>query len=537
MNIGNKRTVNAIAWIVFAAACVCVVSLQILLFFNSGAFWRDEISSIELAKMSSFASIFSLLERDSFPAMFVSILHGWIKAGFGGTEAGLRSFGLIAILSLMGAIIWNSRAVLKSVPLLSLALLMFNPAVFYYGSSLRAYGLAAAFVIILFGCISRVMEEATPARVAAAFIFAVLNVQSTYQNPCLVVSVFVSGVAVCLISGQRRKAGLLAGIGALSILTILPYLPVIKSVGQWDKVQRIPFYKIEYFFYGLYAMFGSGGYLIMVIWLNLLFFAVLFAVWCFVGRKPDEKKVPSLSMYSALAILTSCFAMVLFAFRAERWTCVWQYLPFAALLASALEAIFSKGVRYVGLKVLLSLVLIAFSLPSLWEASHTRRTNFDLVAARLVDSSKQGDLILVDPFWNGISFKYHYKGTTQWETLPFIGKSEIDDPFRAVILSEREPQRALEQVIDAISKTLKNDGRLWIAEGRMPAGEIGEEILPAPHPLYGWYSDYYVSSWSANMWSYIRLHAAKIQNVEVPVGERVNHFEDVSLYVAEGWRQ
>lgn len=540
MHLEDNRTKNLVAWIVFAVASACVISLQVVLFSNAGAFWRDEVSSIALAKLPTFFDVASSLERDSFPAFFVSILHLSMKSGLITTDAALRFFGTLIFLSTIAALCLNARLTKSPPPLLALALLAFNAMFFYYGSSIRAYGLAAALIIILFGCVWKVVEHPTMWRILAAAFAAILNVQTSYQSLYLVPAVFTAGIITCIMSGRRRHAAILAGIGVVSMLSVLFYLPVIASVAQWENAQRVPIFKFSYVFEGAFEAMGAGSYLLLLIWLNLFLIAVFFSIWRLLNRVGDERERPDIVFYSFFTLLAAWPAFIFFVKYVGRWTYAWQCLPLMALQAAALDSFFGETLRRrVYMKALLSVLIVLVSVPSLWQYAHTRRTNVDLVAKRLLSDSKANDLVLVNPFWNGISFKYYYRGDAPWETLPFIRKDRVEDPVREIIQLEKDPQAAQETSFGQISRTLKGGGRLWVAEGHpyLPSSDQAREIAPAPHPLYGWYSGYYAAQWSANAWLYIRTHAEKVQRVSIPMNQQVSRFEDISLYMAEGWRK
>jgi hypothetical protein len=57
---------------------------------------------------------------------------------------------------------------------------------------------------------------------------------------------------------------------------------------------------------------------------------------------------------------------------------------------------------------------------ALWNSIAQRATNMDLVVAKLQQDAGVRDLILVNPWWTGISFQWHYHGYTPWVTIPPI---------------------------------------------------------------------------------------------------------------------
>ena len=60
-----------------------VLSASVALFVHSGAFWRDELSSIMLAQLPTVTDMYANLESDSAPLLFVCLLKVWMALGPG----------------------------------------------------------------------------------------------------------------------------------------------------------------------------------------------------------------------------------------------------------------------------------------------------------------------------------------------------------------------------------------------------------------------------------------------------------------------
>ena len=73
-------------------------------------------------------------------------------------------------LALIAALFVSGRMLVGRVPLVAVALVAFNAAVFYYDSSIRAYGLAALFIVLCFAIFWRMLEEPTRWNVAAELL-------------------------------------------------------------------------------------------------------------------------------------------------------------------------------------------------------------------------------------------------------------------------------------------------------------------------------------------------------------------------------
>ena len=74
----------------FLVVALLVLLLQVELFRGAGAFWRDEVSTILVARQPSWEAMLAALATDSFPALLASLLRVWIASGLGATDAGVR---------------------------------------------------------------------------------------------------------------------------------------------------------------------------------------------------------------------------------------------------------------------------------------------------------------------------------------------------------------------------------------------------------------------------------------------------------------
>ena len=88
----------------------------------------------------------------------------------------------LAVLWIIGRQIWSSP------PLLSLALLGFNPVVVRYGDGMRAYGFGMFFSLLTFALVARMLKDSRPRWIVAASVAAILTVQCLYQNAVSVVA-------------------------------------------------------------------------------------------------------------------------------------------------------------------------------------------------------------------------------------------------------------------------------------------------------------------------------------------------------------
>jgi hypothetical protein len=165
-----------------------------------------------------------------------------------------------------------------------------------------------------------------------------------------------------------------------------------------------------------------------------------------------------------------------------------------------------------------------------------RQTNIDVIAARLREQAKTNDLILVYPWFFGVTFNRYYAGATPWTTLPALVDLRV---HRYDLLKERLAATApIKPVLDRIAQTLASGNRLWIV-GELPAPEPGEkappDLPPAPESPYGWADMPYSYVWGRQTEHFIAVHGGHIEAVPIGSGDNVSIYEKSSLSVVKGW--
>ena len=166
-----------------------------------------------------------------------------------------------------------------------------------------------------------------------------------------------------------------------------------------------------------------------------------------------------------------------------------------------------------------------------------RRTTL-AVAAKLGQAVAQDDLIIVSPWFNGISFARYYRGPATWVSIPAIDffKFHRYDLIKEKMImpNQAEPIRT---VLDQISSTLKGGHRVWFA-GLMNLPKPGEQpftLPPAPEANSGWHDEPYLLMWSGKVAAYLQACASRMKDVPIPTNEPVSEFENLPLKVFEGW--
>jgi hypothetical protein len=214
----------------------------------------------------------------------------------------------------------------------------------------------------------------------------------------------------------------------------------------------------------------------------------------------------------------------------------WYYLPLMALACAGLDVLFAPLLRPGSRRAIVALVLLAFSIGRL-EASlpilDERRTNVDLVAARLAVEASPRDLVIVSPWYLGVSFHHHAPAGLRWTTIPPLADNSI---HRFDLLRRQmESTGVMDTLLAAVARTLEGGARVWVV-GSLP--RPGTETSSPPPPAAGppWQVETWCNQWALQVSALIATHAQSGRTIPVLAPGAVSPAEDAGLHVAEGWR-
>jgi hypothetical protein len=530
-----------VEWWVWGVGLAVFVWMFAVLLGNVGGLWRDEVGSARLAQLATWKWMYGSVGEDSFPPLYNTLLRLWIMLG-DGSDGWLQSWGWVTVIGLAGALWWAARGPSRSAPVLALALTFFNPTMYYWGHSVRAYGIAAVLAVLLFGALWRLLERPTGKTFGLACVLAILNAQACYQNAPLILAISLAAAGIA--AGRRlwQRAGLLLVPGFVSALTMLIHWNAIRDVQDWNVLIRQEV-GIGLAWERMSAALGSAGAGFVWVWVALAvgLGAWMVALWRQSGREGIDEIEARATTFSFATILLTFLVVFGFVLHVRYPTQEWYYAPFMCLVAAALELGFSPLLTRAPFRVgrlVLAIVIMAGSIAPMWERAHVRRTNMDLIASKLRTESTPRDLIVVTPFYCGIGFQYYYHGSTPWMTLPPIAWSEVHNAYENVkpYLMQNEP---LGSTIERIGATLRDGGRVWFVGGvRLPPdGTLPPASPPAPHPEWGWSDEMYTQIWSLQVGHFIKQRAATARVHEIKTDGPVQRFENLPLVEVAGWRE
>lgn len=533
------RTLERTEWTTAVLLTLVVLVLVSTRAWYAGALWRDECAAVQLARMPSFADISKNFQHEAFPLLFPATLRAYTNI-FGTSDTALRWFGLAIGIMLVSVAWLNQRATRSGIPLFFLALFGLNMTFLTWGTSVRGYGIGSVLIVLAFGLISRLLVERTQARIVSTFLVTLLSVQYLLQNTVLLLAIVLSAGTVCLSRRNFKLALIILGIGALCAISLLPYIGSYSSGTDWNIVLKYPL-TLRRLWHQLGFAFGKPLPLMTLIWPTLLSVLVGGAatrLYLIRHRKPAPEW--DLLLFGILVSITSIAGYYAFLKTVSYPTEPWYYLALLAIIAAALDLLASRlaQIRWIRLA---RLAFVAGALAVLpfanWSDITSRQTNIDIVVHKLEQSATSNDLIVVIPWYVGIGFNWYYHGVTPWVTAPIVDDHRIHryDLLKAKMMSSNP----VDDLLERISRTLASGNHVWFV-GRIEflrEGQVALSLAPAPDPEFGWHNDVYMKSWAQQVGGFIQTHASRGEWVVLPAYGSVNHFENVRLLVAQGWRQ
>lgn len=522
--------------IVGATLALITIFLHLVFMRHAGAFWRDEVNGIILATMPSISDIWHRLNYDSFPILISLILRFWMCL-VTGSEWGLRVFGFLVGVSILGILWLNGRLLGYRVPLLSIALFAFSPLSIQIGDAIRPYGVGIFLLLLTFGLLWKVTQEARPWQVAAGTIAVILSVQCLYQNAFFILAAIFAGVVVTIRDKRWERVVLLVAVGIVSAISLLPYLQIVKNSRDWAVIMKHPI-DFPLIWHTLLEALNASGWIICKIWIGLFILGICVYIYFQVVRlNPNTSKTQrDVTLFCTITTIIYVVLFLLFLRFVSVTIRVWYYLPLMAVAAVFLDVIFVNLNLWSVLRIALAILVATATFGVSWQTIHVCQTNMDIVASTLEKSAGKDDLIVVNPWYLAVSFQWHYHGTASFTTLPPIEDHKIHryDLIKAKMASV-DP---IEPVLSEISKTLKSGGSVWVAGWIIvpPKDYLPQPLPPAPNSIYGWSEGAYTISWEQQFVYFLMSHSRR-GSVLPPVTDKpVSSLENCSIMRFQGWR-
>jgi hypothetical protein len=532
--------VDRLEWTAALGLSLLAGWLHVEVLRHAGGLWRDEIGGVQLATLPTLREVWRWLTHDAFPLLFPLLVRGWSALGLGGSDVGLRTLGFGIGSFLLGTVWLTARWLGGKPPVLALGLFAVNPSVIHWGNPLRAYGCGAILILLTFGLIWRQVQSPGLVRWTLASFAALLSVQCFYANAFLVLAICVAGAVVCARRKQARAAGAVLAAGVPAAASLLPYLRPITAAQDHFRLEKVTV-DAGVIWEHLDPAIGTPVVIMPLLWLFLAAVLLTTGARCFRSAPQSPPVTPDdLAVFAACTFTLMCLVFGIYL-KLAGMVKVWYFVAPMALGAMCLEAgLAAARPRLRVLRLAVVVLLVVAALPSSLRSARAALTEMDTVAGAVQRQAQPGDLVVVYPWYLGVSFGRYFKGDTSWVTLPEIKELRFHryDLVREKILTESPTQ----PVLGRMEQTLRSGQRVWFV-GEPPAAAAGETAPPTvpPGPLpgvpNGWWEAYHTHIWGWQAAHFLNHHAMQIGSVPVASGRPIVVIEAVPLYVARGWRQ
>ena len=546
-----------------------------------GGLWRDEANTVGLSTMPTLRDIAGNLQFDSFPIFWLVLMRQFSSIAGPTNDPAFRALGFAVGVGVIGMLWLNARTLGHSFPLFSVVLLGLSPSVIIWGDSMRAYGMGILLILLTAALMWRCIEGPSAGRFFALGAAAVASVQTLFYNSVLLLALSVGALVVCAIDRAWKTARLIMLVGFVSAVSVLAYVPVIRAASGWNVLVRMPDYTLDWFWQKLEEAVAPAGSWAIDLWFALFMLALVGGAFAAVNPRtrralssarktaaiarqrgkraraqrqhetqdakqnvepalsPRQRRVALFAVTTLVVVVPGIF---LFLARLSYPTQPWYYLSLLAMAAACIDAISgaivsNRWARIARLIVVAVIAAASFSAAS--RAVGLRLTNVDLVAKALQSSSRKGDVIIVTPWYHGVSFWRYYQGPADWMTLPPLGFHRFHryDLFQRE-MTEADQTQPVREAIEKASAALRGGHRVFIVGwfSFPPAPPPSPPLSAAPLPDGSWPSDLYALEWSRQFASSLEGHITELTPIPVEAPTRINSFEDLSLIVASGWQ-
>ena len=522
---------------------VALVALRLIAYWSAGGLWRDEVHSVNMAMMPA-TDLFFVLTNDSLPMCWQSLLRVWTGL-FGSSDFSVRLLGLMIGLGTIPAMWWSLRQFGVTFPSWMMIMLGLDPSVIIFGGQVRGYGLGLIGLLVMIGAAWRTLRQPTARSWLALTLASLFAVQSLFTNCFLLAATFI---ACGIVAIRRRRVGVGMGfllIGLLSAASMVPYaLYVAPRLTRVIQSIHDPFSMIlpwKTFF----RTYKWGGGVRGLLWITIGVVAVV-ELWRRIVARNDGRSSLNEADQDLVVFLPVFFWIGSIGF----WSYIrflgvetanWYHIPWLALLAVSTELSMSlwlrnRPQRQPLVDFVTSLACIAIACEMLPRV-HYRLTTTDLIAQELSGVVEPGDLVVVTPWYVGITFGRYYHGRAEWTNLPNV--DHIDHHRGYEELKEKvmplPTPAGIENELKKIESTLAVGGRVWWVGplSPLPAGQPPLILNGGPDPMFGWSESAYLSSWQ-------QIAIARMQSMGVTIVDRtisrsraVNPYENSSVFMVE----
>ncbi len=534
------ETMVALLGTAFSALLLIVAAM------NAGPLWRDEVNTINVAKMASMPELWHNMSFESFPPLWPLLLRGWDFLGLANSDADIRILGLFTGFFFLASVWFCSRCIGARAPMITIALMGSLPAFIFIVGANRAYGLGSALLVLSFGMIWRMIERPTRSWVLLTGLICFLFAHCVYYDVVFLCAMLAGGAMVVIRRRQWKTLLTLVVIGAVSASSLAIYLPVIHRGSDYVPMNQLQYMDYSTLWYALghtlwarsNARFGGMG---VWLWIVLIIGGSVLGLVMQRARVRQGSALVTipvqsradLALFCTVSLLLGTEGYMAFLLKLQYPTQTWYYVEMFCLCAVALDGLMGAswpalrpwGMFRIGFMV----VIMTWYAKSAWVEAHTRRTNVDLIAVAFNQRAIAGDLVVVQSPWVGITFNRYYHGPAEWLTVPPIDSHKVHR--NDLVFEKMNQPDPMAPVLREVTNTLQRGHCVWLVGDLL-------NIRPNPPPsdravkFIGPYSLY----WSAQVSVILLDHAMRKQNLELPTGGPVSRFENQTVTQFSGYK-
>jgi hypothetical protein len=529
---GSAALAQRVSRTALAVTVLIALAGHLVFLANAGGLWRDEANTVAFAQMPSLPVIWAHLRFDSVPLLSTMLVRAWLGLGLG-SDGALRVLGCLIGCAILIALVLSARVFRASLPVCSLLMLALNAWAIRGGDSIRPTGVGMLFIVLSFASLAAALQRPSPGRTALAAIFATLSVQSLYLDIPLVAGISVGGMAVGLVTRSKVRTLISAGVGAVAALSLVPYLPAFRAANEWAPLVQAGSEPRQFL-----VAFREAAAPDAWIWMVILMAGVFVAAGRALREAPSGAESDrTFSIYAGVTWISATVAIAVFWLWSQLALQPWYFLPWMALAAAAADAAIGPALRPARRQILAGGILIAaaaFHFVIGLGALERRQTNVDLIAEKLHEAARPGDLVLVNPWYLGIPFSRYHQGLPNWMTVPPLSDTRIHR-FDLLKQAMKDPG-VTDSAVAAVNETLRRGGTVWLVGApRRVRGAIPTHAPRAPAPGLGWSVNAYTDLWSSIVLEAVREHADRFEQVPIPSEHGINPRELELLFKASGW--
>jgi hypothetical protein len=542
--LSNSRVLRGVEIGLAVALSLAWIIFRVRFFLHAGALWRDEINSVNISTSPSLSNIWHNLQYDSFPMLWHLILRLWIRSGIGSTDLGLRLLGLLTGLGTLAAIFFNSHR-FRTRPLIVLALLGFSSTAVCDGGAVRGYGLGMMLELLTFGLMWDVAVRPSALRSIAALLVALASVQMLFYNNIVLAAVCCGAFAVAASHRQWKRAAIVIGIGAICAASTLVYLPVIHDARSFlvmlDTQPSLSWLSDKF----AEAVSYNPSTSLQIASVNLAAWKIAILAALYLGgiqlvrsRPADAdptRKDLAIYLWTVLCVGFVGYCWLL-------WHLYFPIRPWHSLALMALVATCADGLigSYRGLytRAIVCIAVIAVccvAAPPLWADSGLRKTAIDSDVVQLQNLGKKGDLILVSPWFYGITFERYYRGSADFVAIPPV--ESLANHNYTQLFPAMQNIHEMDPILARIAGVLKSGHTVFLfGDFQLPSLDPTYPTLdrPAPDNSFGWIDSKYYDLWERQIEYFAAHHATQATLVHTDSHD-VSDYERPWLFAVSGW--